>query len=87
MKVIKRMFIVLLIFVYVFVLIGCKNSSSISFNKTIFEVEIGEIIELNPTVEGSKDANIIYEIVNSDLIEQVGEDSFKVIKDGREIVI
>lgn len=86
MKVIKRMFIVLLIFVYVFVLIGCKNSPSISFNKTIFEVEIGEIIELNPTVEGSKDANIIYEIVNSDLIEQVGEDSFKVINIGEAII-
>lgn len=86
MKVIKRMFIGLLVFVYVFVLIGCKNSPSISFNKTIFEVEIGEIIELNPTVEGSKDANIIYEIVNSDLIEQVGEDSFKVINIGEAII-
>ena len=86
MKVIKRMFIVLLVFVYVFVLIGCKNSPSISFNETIFEVEIGEIIELNPTVEGSKDANIIYEIVNSDLIEQVGEDSFKVINIGETII-
>lgn len=86
MKVIKRMFIVLSIFVYVFVLIGCKNSSPLSFNKTIFEVEIGEIIELNPTVEGSKDANIIYEIVNSDLIEQVGEDSFKVINIGEAII-
>ena len=86
MRIVKRTIIVLLVVVYIFGLIGCKETPTMVFDKALFEVKRGEIVELEPSVQGLKNPVIKYDIINKDIIEQVDECKFKAVNIGETII-
>lgn len=60
---IKSVFLIFTLFITLFVFVGCKIADpTLSFKQTVFEVEVGEVVTLEPSIVNIANGVIEYKL-------------------------
>jgi len=74
---VKKFLLVLTFLFALFVVVGCRKDPTLTFEKTSFEVEVGEVVELKPVITDLEDGVVEYSFDKEGIVVDKGNNKFE----------